>query len=369
MDGIECVVVGAGVVGVAVARALAEQGREVLLIEAERAPGTVTSARNSGVIHAGIYYKPGSLKAQCCVQGRDWLYAYAQARGVPHKRCGKLIVATDSSQVDALRALRRNAEANGVTDMRLLDGREAQALEPALRCVEALEVPATGLIDVHALIQSLLGDAESRGATLALGTRAVGGDVGEPGKLQLRCVSADGEEMLVACRLLVNAAGLGAQALALALRGYPVATVPPRVMAKGSYFGLRGKAPFARLVYPMPTPGSSGLHYLMDLGGQARFGPDVEWVDREDYTVSPDRLPIFEQAVRAYWPGLPEGALFPDYAGIRPKTGRNSPHDSDFVLHGSREHGIPGLVNLYGIESPGLTSCLALAARVAALLS
>jgi L-2-hydroxyglutarate oxidase LhgO len=365
MDHIDTIIVGAGVIGLAIARALAMAGRETLILESEAAIGTITSARNSGVIHAGIYYKPGSLKAQLCVKGRDMLYAYAAARGVAHKNCGKLVVATGDDQIEKLREWRANAEQNGVTGLRILTPAEAKKMETEVSCAAALYVPQSGIIDVHAYLLALLGDAENAGATLALqATVEKGAITGDGFVLDV----GGAARMQISCRTLINAAGLGAQNFARNLKGLDPATVPGQVLAKGSYFSLAGKSPFQMLIYPLPVPGSSGLHASCDLGGRLRFGPDVEWVEKLDYHVDPARLPMFEEAVRRYWPGLPEHALQPDFAGIRPKLARASPHDSDFVVQTVREHKIPRLINLYGIESPGLTSSLALAEHVAQAL-
>jgi len=366
MDRIDTIIVGAGVIGLACARALAAAGREVLILETENAFGTVTSSRNSGVIHAGIYYKPGSLKARCCVRGRDLLYAYARERGVAYKNCGKLVVATDQSQVEKLHAWKANAEKNGVIGLRLLTPAEARALEPQLSCVQALHVPMSGIIDVHEYMLALLGDAEANGATLAVQAPVEWVERTQDGFV----VSVGGKAPLkIACRALVNSAGLGAQKLAQAIAGFDAAKIPPLVMAKGNYFSLTGKPPFKMLVYPLPVLGSSGLHASCDLAGRVRFGPDVEWVDHIDYHVDPAREPMFEEAIRHYWPALPKGALQPDYSGVRPKLARTSPHDTDFMLQTTREHGVLNLVNLFGIESPGLTSSLALAEEVAKALT
>jgi len=364
VERVDAIVVGAGVVGLAVARSLALRGREVLILESESAIGTATSSRNSGVIHAGLYYRPGSLKAKLCIEGRDKLYAFAAERGVAHRRCGKIVSATTEGEIPALRALKENAERNGVTGLRWLEPADAKSLEPALACAAAIEVPISGIVDQHELMLALLGDAEANGATPALRAPVEGGTAGDRIVLDI-----GGETKIqIACRTLINAAGLGAQSLARSLHGLDPATVPAQVLAKGSYFSIAGKSPFQRLIYPLPEPGSSGLHAGFDLGGRLRFGPDVEWVDRIDYRVDPAREPMFAAAIRRYWPGLPEGALKPDYAGIRPKLARASPHDTDFVVQTEREHRVPGLVNLYGIESPGLTSSLALGDYVAALV-
>ncbi len=341
------------------------RGREVLVLEAETAIGTQTSSRNSGVIHAGLYYRPGSLKARFCVAGRELLYAYAAARGVAHRNCGKLVVATDETQIAALHALKANAEANGVAGIRVLTPADARGIEPQVACAAALAVPVTGIVDQHDYMLALLGDAEAAGATLVLRAPVTGGTAA-PSAFTLE-IGGEAPTQ-IACHSLVNAAGLGAQTVARSLRGLDPATVPGQTLAKGSYFSLAGKAPFSRLIYPLPVPGSSGLHAGLDLAGRARFGPDVEWVDRIDYRVDPAREPLFAEAIRRYWPGLPDGALQPDYAGVRPKLAHAGPHDSDFVVQTAREHRVPGLVNLYGIESPGLTSSLALADYVAALV-
>jgi len=365
MESVDTLIIGAGVVGLAAARALAQRGSEVLVLEAETAIGSVTSARNSGVIHAGIYYKPGSLKARLCVEGRDRLYAYAAEKGIPHKRCGKLVVATEAGQIAQLHAWKKTAEQNGVTGLRLLSPVEAKAMEPEVFCVEAMLSPDTGIVDVHAYLLALLGDAEAAGTTVVLQSPVTGGTVTADGFV----VQVGGAApMEIACRRLVNAAGLGAQNVARSLQGLDPATIPPQVLAKGNYFSLSGKSPFTRLIYPLPVLGSSGLHASCDLAGHVHFGPDVEWVDRIDYRVDPARAALFEEAVRRYYPNLPHGALQPDYAGIRPKLARASPHDTDFVLQGFETHGVRGLVNLYGIESPGLTSSLALGEVVACRL-
>ena len=367
MESVECIVVGAGVVGLAIARALTLQGREVLIIESESTIGSITSSRNSGVIHAGLYYRPGSLKARACVKGREMLYGYAAERDIPHKRCGKLVVATEPGQTAELHKLKENAELNGVTGINLITEAEAKQMEPELACTEALHVPVSGIIDVHELMHALLGDAENGGATLALNAPVIRGDVTKAKDFQLEIGGA--APMQIGCRLLINTAGLGAQNLSKNLYGLDKKTIPPLVLAKGNYFTLSGKSPFQMLVYPLPVPGSLGLHFSCDMGGQPRFGPDVEWVDHIDYRVDPLRVTQFEEAVHRYWPKLVPGSLSPGYAGIRPKLGANSPHNSEFVIQTHKDHNIPGLINLYGIESPGLTSCLALAQHVVEHLS
>jgi L-2-hydroxyglutarate oxidase LhgO len=361
MESIDSVVIGAGIVGLAVARALALAGREVIVLEAEDAIGTHTSSRNSEVIHAGIYYPTGSLKARSCVAGRHRLYDYCASHGVPHRRSGKLIVATDAAQLAELESIRGRALANGVEDIVWLNRAQTLALEPALSAVASLHSPSTGIIDSHALMLAYLGDAQAHGAVLALKSpleRAqrrgdgivleVGGAA--PMQLQARCV--------------VNCAGLRAPGLARRIEGYPPEQAPEAYYAKGNYYALSGRAPFSRLIYPVPEPGGLGVHITLDLAGQARFGPDVEWVERIDYQVDPARAERFYAAIRRYWPALPDGALLPGYAGIRPKIAPQGAPAADFVVQGPRQHGVPGLVQLFGIESPGLTASLALADEV-----
>lgn len=365
MERVDAVVVGAGVVGLAVARALARRGLETVVLERERTFGTGTSARNSEVVHAGVYYPAGSLKAELCVRGKELLYAHCAARGVPHRRCGKFIVATSPAQCDALEALRDAAAANGVPETAWLTGAQARAAEPQLQCVAALDSTSTGIVDSHAFMLSLVGDLEGAGGAIAFGADVRGGRVGASG-FELD-VGGDAP-MALGADIVVNAAGLYAQAVAARLAGLPPAHVPPLHLAKGSYFSLAGRAPFARLVYPVPEPGGLGVHLTLDLAGQARFGPDVEWVDTLDYDVDAGRAAAFVDAIRRYWPGLPDGALQPAYAGIRPKLAGPGAPAADFLIQGPREHGVPGLVNLFGIESPGLTASLALAEAVSARL-
>lgn len=365
MERIDCIVVGAGVVGLAVARALAERGLETIVLERERAIGTGTSSRNSEVIHAGLYHPEGSLKARLCVRGRALLYAYCAERGVPHRRCGKLVVATSEAQQAALEQLQAAGRANGVDDLALLTAAQARALEPALRCTAALMSGSTGIVDSHALMLALQGDFERAGGMLAFGAPVLGGACGEDG-IALQVGGA--QPMAIRARRVVNCAGLHAQRLASALAGMPPARVPPLFLAKGNYYGLAGRAPFSRLVYPVPEPGGLGVHLTLDLAGQARFGPDVEWVPAEDYRVDPGRADGFYGAIRRYWPGLPDGALQPAYAGIRPKVSGPGEPAQDFVIQGPSAHGVAGLVNLFGIESPGLTASLAIGDAVAALV-
>ncbi len=370
MEHIDAVVIGAGVVGLAVARALAATGREVLILEAENAFGTITSARNSEVIHAGIYYPTGSLRAQLCVRGKQLLYAYCAEHGVAHRRCGKLVVATHADELPALHRLQATALANGVADLQWLSADQASALEPALHSVGALLSPSTGIIDSHGLMLALLGDAERCGAVLALCSPVLGWRVTPQGiELDVGDSAGPGAVMTLRAGVVVNCAGLGAPALAGQLTGLDPAGVPRDHLAKGCYFTLPGRAPFSRLVYPAPGQSSHlGVHLTLDLGGQARFGPSFEWVDRIDYTVPAAGADAFYDQVRRYWPALPDGVLQPGYAGLRPKISGPGEAAADFRIDGPDRHGVAGLVNLFGIESPGLTSCLAIAERVAALL-
>ena len=358
MERVECIVVGAGVVGLALARRLSMEGREVVILEAEDRFGTGISSRNSEVIHAGIYYAPGSLKARLCVEGNRALYVYCQRRGVAHARCGKLIVATEPAQLAALEQIQAKARANGVEELRWLDRVEACRLEPRLRCVAALFSPSTGIVDSHGLMKALLQDAEAAGASLVLRSPFLRGWA-VSGGLELEVGGA--EPMELRAEHVFNCAGLQAQTVAASIEGLRTDTLPPLRLAKGNYYGLAGQAPFTHLVYPVPEAAGLGVHLTLDLGGQARFGPDVEWVDRLDYDVDPARAEAFYGEIRRYWPELPEGALQPAYAGIRPKLQGPGEPAVDFLIQGPEAHGVPGLVNLLGIESPGLTACLALA--------
>jgi L-2-hydroxyglutarate oxidase LhgO len=360
---VECVVVGAGVVGLAVARALARAGIEVMVLEREYGIGFETSSRNSEVIHAGIYYPQGSLKARACVAGREMLYAYCAEHGVPHKRLGKLIVAVEESELALLDGIRARALANGVEDLEFIGGNELRRLEPALAAIGGLVSPSTGIIDSHALMLAYQGDAEAEGAMVVFRAPVEGGRLTADGfELSVGGV----EPMELACRYLVNSAGLYAPALARRIAGIPAASIPRDYLCRGVYFTLTGRAPFSHLIYPVPEKAGLGVHLTLDLAFQARFGPDVEWIDKVDYTVDPRRGDSFYAAIRRYWPDLPDGALQPGYAGIRPKIVGPGEAAGDFVIQGVAEHGIPGLVNLYGIESPGLTASLALAELVVA---
>lgn len=365
MEQVDCVVVGAGVVGLAVARALALQGFETLVLESECAIGTGVSARNSEVIHAGIYYPTGSLKAELCVRGKELLYAFGETHSVPMRRCGKLIVATSAEQGAQLEKLLATGRANGVSDLHMLTSAQAQAMEPQLQCAAALHSGSTGIVDIHALMLALQGDLESAGGNVVLGAPVLSGQADVAGIT----LQVGGEQpMELRTRILINSAGLGAQALAHQLQGMPPAQVPQQYLAKGNYYSLAGRAPFSRLIYPVPEVGGLGVHLTLDMGGQARFGPDVEWVDQIDYRVDPERAKSFYASIRRYWPGLSDGALQPAYAGIRPKLTGPDAAAADFVIQGPNEHGVAGLVNLFGIESPGLTASLAIAERVAALI-
>lgn len=364
---IDCIVVGAGVVGLAVARALALQGREVLVAEATDAIGTGTSSRNSEVIHAGIYYPAGSLKAQLCVRGKHLLYDYCAARGVPHQRLGKLIVATTDDEARLLDGIAERARANGVDDLRKLSGAQAMELEPALHCTAALLSPSTGIVDSHGLMLAYQGDAENAGAQCVFFTPMLSARVRPEGGFE---VEFGGDEaMSLSCNVLINASGIHAPTLARRIDGLPSDSIPTEYLCKGSYFTLSGRAPFTRLIYPVPQHAGLGVHLTLDMGGQAKFGPDTEWIDQEDYTLDATRADVFYEAVRTYWPALPDGALAPGYTGIRPKI--SGPHEAaaDFVIAGPAAHGVAGLVNLFGIESPGLTASLAIADETLARLT
>lgn len=362
MEGTEVAIVGAGVVGLAIACALAREGREVLLIEAARTYGTGASSRNSEVIHAGLYYPPGSLKARLCVEGRLRLYDFCARRRIAHRRCGKLVVATSAAQLPRLAQICATARSNGV-EVHELHAQGAALLEPRLRCEAALLSPQTGIVDSHGLLTALLAQAESSGATCAYGSRVSRMSIDSGGVT----IAVNGGPPSLRASLVVNAAGLEAPALARATEGFARQWVPPSHLSKGSYFALVGHAPFSRLIYPLPQPDSLGIHLTLDLAGRARFGPDAQWIEAPDYAVDPRRAPHFYAAIRRYWPGLPDDALQPAYAGIRAKiTGPGEP-STDFRIEGPQTHGAP-LVNLFGIESPGLTASLAIAEHVTDLL-
>ena len=364
MNEVDCVVIGAGVIGLAAARALARGGRSVMILERERHFGMHTSSRNSEVIHAGIHYRPGSLKARTCVSGRDLLYRYCGERGIAHRRCGKFIVAASAEQLGQLQAIESQARGNGVLDLEWLDGAQARRFEPALSCEAALSSPSSGIIDSHAYLLSLLADAEAHGAEIAYGA-AVTSLRPTPSGIEI-AIEPEPRPVLRA-QFVVNSAGLDAHRVAQSIDGFPAKHIPEVRYAKGSYFSFTGRAPFSRLIYPVPESGGLGIHMTVDLAGQARFGPDVEWVDAVDYGVDAARAAEFYGAIRRYWPVLADGQLSPAYAGIRPKLGRAG-HAADFRISGPAEHGVAGVVNLFGIESPGLTASLALAAHIAAMV-
>lgn len=362
---VDAVVIGAGVVGLACARRLALAGLETVVLESEKTIGQGISSRNSEVIHAGIYYPPGSLKARLCRIGRDQLYAYCESRNVSHRRVGKLIVASSQDQLAGLDKIRDNALANGCLDLHALDAAMARSLEPELQCVGALFSPSTGIIDSHGLMVSLLGEFEAHGGAVAYGSPVVAGEVSARGMhLQL----GDAEASTVDSQIVINSAGLEAPVVASVLKGFPAVHVPSRCFAKGSYFSLSGKSPFSHLIYPVPERGGLGVHLTLDLAGQARFGPDVEWIEQCEYEVDAGKAQHFLAAIRNYWPECSLDRLQPAYAGIRPKLGNKEQFADDFEIQCETQHGIPRLINLFGIESPGLTSCLAIADEVAAIL-
>jgi L-2-hydroxyglutarate oxidase LhgO len=363
MDDVDVVVIGAGVIGLAIARALALQGREVLILEAAESFGTETSSRNSEVVHAGIYYPAGSLKARMCVTGRGLLYDFCEEYGIPYRRCGKLIVASTESQLPELERIQKAAAANGVR-LEFFSRARALKLEPQLSCEGALHSPMTGIIDSHAYMLALLGQAEQRGATLVTGSRVTRMQLDPRGVL----IFINGEEPAgVRANIVVNSAGLFAPRVARLIEGFPAEHIPTAYFAKGNYFTLSGRSPFERLIYPVPEPGGLGVHLTLDLAGRARFGPDVQWVEQCEYQVEPGRAERFYAAIRAYWPDLADGALQPGYAGIRPKISGPTQPAADFRIDGPQTHGVRGVVNLFGIESPGLTASLALAEYVATL--
>jgi L-2-hydroxyglutarate oxidase LhgO len=365
LNEVDCIVIGAGVIGLAAARALSRGGREVIILECERHFGMHTSSRNSEVIHAGIHYEPNSLKARLCVAGRDLLYRYCDERGIPHRRCGKFTVATADTQLAALEKIESNARASGVFDLRWLDGSEARRAEPELQCIRALSSPSTGIIDSHVLMQSLLADAEANGANIAYDAKVTALRT-TSGGIE---IAINGESVpIVRARGVVNSAGLQADRVASSIEDFPARFIPKVHFAKGSYFALSGASPFSRLVYPVPPPGGHlGIHMTLDLGGAARFGPDSEWVQSLDYAVDAQRVGMFADAIRQYWPRLTEARLYPAYAGIRPKVSGPGEPARDFCISGPQEHGVAGLVNLFGMESPGLTASLALGEYIAAM--
>ena len=377
-------VVGAGVVGLAVARALAQAGHEVVIVEREGQFGSGISSRNSEVVHAGLYYPPGSLKARLCVRGRALLYEFCAAQGVAVRRLGKLVVATRPQDAGQLEAIAARGRANGVDDLHMLTRGEAQALEPQLHCSAALHSPSSGIVDSHGFMNALLGQAERAGALLALASAFEGaGRVAGSWRVRTRTTGGAagaglGECFEIEARWLVNAAALDAQAVAMAIEGFPAAAIPRRHLARGHYFALAtegGRAPFDRLIYPTPVDGGLGVHLTLDLGGQARFGPDVEWFESDaagaalDVAVDPARAAAFYAEIRRYWPSLEDGALVPAYCGIRPKISGPGEPAADFRIDGPATHGVPGVVQLFGIESPGLTAALAIAEEVAGIVA
>lgn len=367
MDRVECVVVGAGVVGLAIARRLALAGREVMVLEAHAGIGMETSSRNSEVIHAGLYYPTGSLKAKLCVPGRDALYAYCEERGVDYRRCGKLIVAATQSQLPKLQAIQAQAHANGCTEVKMISAEATRAMEPALSCVMALHSPNTGIIDSHGYMLALQGDAENAGALFAFDSRVTGGKATASG-IVLQVTSGDGSHSEIEAGLLINAAGLWSVQLATRIAGLSRDDLPQAYFAKGNYYSLAGRAPFTHLIYPVPEPGGLGVHLTIDLGGQARFGPDVEWLadvsDGIDYQVDPRRADKFYHAIRSYWPGLADASLQAAYSGVRPKISAPDAPAADFLF---TSHGNARYIGLYGMESPGLTASLAIADHIAAM--
>ncbi|WP_298688581.1 NAD(P)/FAD-dependent oxidoreductase [uncultured Sphingomonas sp.] len=361
----DSIVVGGGVVGLAIARALALAGREPIVVDSEKGIGMVTSSRNSEVIHAGLYYPEGSLKAALCVRGKALLYEFCAARGVPHRRCGKILVATSADQIGGLDPIVAAAAKAGVDDLRPLDRADLHRIEPALAGVAGLFSPSTGIVDSHALMLALQGEAEANGAQVVLASTV---DAIEAGDGDVLVTLAGDEAPSLRTPLLINAAGLGAQALARTMGALAPDHIPALHYAKGVYFALSGRAPFSHLVYPLPEPGGLGVHLTLDMAGAARFGPDVEWIDTIDYDVDPARADRFYGAIRRYWPDLPDGALAPAYAGIRPKISAPGEPAADFCISRPRDHGVAGLINLFGIESPGLTSSLAIGEHVAAMV-
>ncbi len=367
METVEAVVIGAGVVGLAVARQLALAGHETLILEAEASFGTQTSARNSEVLHAGLYYPTGSHKARCCVRGQALLYRYCAARDVAHRRLGKLLIATETGELATLARYAQQAAANGVA-LQPLTAAELRQREPAVVAIAGLYSASTGIVDSHGLLLALLGDAERAGATLVTRTPVAAGRITSDGIL-LRA-GGEKEYFTLRARRVVNAAGLRAQALAHHLSGFPKACIPPIFYAKGHYFGFKGRAPFRHLVYPMPDAAGLGIHVTLDLGGQCKFGPDVSgWPTTPDYAFEAGLEAKFYRAIRRYYPDLADGALQPAYTGIRPKVTGPGAAAGDFIIQGPATHGVPGLVHLFGIESPGLTACLALAEQVSAELA
>jgi L-2-hydroxyglutarate oxidase LhgO len=362
---VECAVIGAGIVGLAVARELALTGREVIVLEAADAIGTHTSSRNSEVIHAGLYYPKGSLKASLCVSGKVLLYDYCSTHGVPCNNIGKIVVAVTPDEVATLKSYVQKAEGNGVKDLRWLSREDLRVLEPSVECVAGFLSPSTGIIDSHGLMLAYQGDAQNHGASIVFKSPVESGSAGSNGIV----LNVGGQEpMTIACRTVVNSSGLFAQNVARSIAGIPESSIPPQYFAKAHYYTLSGKPPFKRLVYPVASNAHLGVHVTVDMAGQIRFGPDVSWIDGVDYSFDSSREPLFYEAIRKYYPGLKDGQLQPGYTGIRPKVSGPKEPAADFVIQGPKVHGVAGLVNLYGIESPGLTASLAIAAHVSSLL-
>jgi len=366
VEQVECIVIGAGVVGIAVARELAEQGREVLLLDGESSFGTQTSARNSEVIHAGIYYPENSLKAYHCVRGRNALYQYCKSRAVPFRQCGKLIVATSESQRPVLDQVIEHAKAANVHDLVLLSATEVANLEPAVNAVAGILSPSTGIIDRHSFMLTMIGEFEALGGTVAYQTPILGGGAAD-GLITLNTGGPDA--FSIAAKIVVNCGGLGATQLAASIQGMPTHLVPTPYYAKGNYFTYQGRVPFSHLIYPVPEPGGLGIHLTLDLGNQARFGPDVEWTEKPDFEVNGSKQAAFYEAIRHYWPDAEKHRLAPSFAGVRPKITAPGDPAGDFVISGPDDHGVQGLYNLFGIESPGLTSSLSLADAIANLVA
>jgi L-2-hydroxyglutarate oxidase LhgO len=365
IEKIDTIIVGAGVVGLAIAREMALAGNEVIVLEAKNAIGTEISARNSEVIHAGIYYPAGTLKAKLCRPGRNAIYEYCETHAIAHHRVGKLIVATSLNELKYLHKIQGNAEANGVEDLQLLNSNEARAMEPALECAGALFSPSTGIIDSHSYMLALQGDAETLGAVIALSSPMEGGTLSDKG---ITIHIGGAEPLSLKCRHFINAAGLKAQAVASKIEGFPVEHIPPLYYAKGNYFTLSGKSPFQKMIYPVPVKAGLGIHSTIDLAGQTKFGPDVQWIDSPNYTVDISRTDDFYRAIRRYWPELSDNLLQPGYVGVRPKLVPQGAPPGDWDIKGPELHGIKGIINLFGIESPGLTSSLAIAKYVSELL-
>ena len=362
---VDCAVIGAGIIGLAIARELALHGREAIVIEAADAIGTHTSSRNSEVIHAGLYYGKGSFKARFCIAGKQLLYDYCRERGVLHKNIGKIVVAAGDDEIATLKGYVAKAEANGVTDLRWLSRTQLREMEPEVECAAGFLSPSTGIVDSHALMLAYQGDAQNHGAAVVFKSPVRSGEIGADGIV----LNVGGDEpMTIACNAVVNSAGLFAQDVARSVSGIPAQSIPPQYFAKAHYYTLSGKPPFRRLVYPVATSAHLGVHVTVDLAGQVRFGPDVSWVDKVDYSFDHSREPLFYRAIRKYYPGLKDGQLQPGYTGIRPKVSGEGEPAADFVIQGPKDHGVPGLVNLYGIESPGLTASMAIAQHVRALL-